>query len=124
VPAARALLDGETVSSDPGGRYAFERLRILPAPVQPHLPIVIGGSGPRKTLRIAARWADIWNAFGTPEELAARDAILRQHCEDVGRDESSIERMVGYKVTIRSTLAEARAVVDRALDLNRTPRSH
>jgi alkanesulfonate monooxygenase SsuD/methylene tetrahydromethanopterin reductase-like flavin-dependent oxidoreductase (luciferase family) len=124
VPVARALLDGETVDSDPGGRYAFERLRILPAPVQPHLPIVIGGSGPRKTLRIVARWGDIWNAFGTPGEMAAKDAILRRHCEDVGRDGSTIERTVGCKVTIRSTLAEARAVVDRALDHNRTPRSH
>ena len=124
VPAARALLDGETVTSDPGGRYAFDGLRILPAPVQSHLPIVIGGAGARKTLRIVARWADIWNAFGTPEEMAAKDAILRQHCEVVGRDESTIERTVGCKVTIRSTIAEARAAVDRALDLNRTPRSH
>jgi alkanesulfonate monooxygenase SsuD/methylene tetrahydromethanopterin reductase-like flavin-dependent oxidoreductase (luciferase family) len=124
VPAARALLDGETVTSDPGSRYTFDRLRILPTPIQSHLPIVIGGAGPRKTLRIVASWADIWNAFGTPEEMAAKDAILRQHCEDVGRDESTIERTVGCKVTIRSTVAEAKAVVDAILDRNRTPRSH
>ena len=86
VPAARALLDGETVTSEPGGRYAFDELRILPRPVQAHLPIVIGGSGREKTLRIVARWADLWNAFGTPDELAAKDAILRAHCADVGRD--------------------------------------
>jgi len=124
VPAARALLDGETVTSAPGGRYAFDGLRILPTPVQAHLPIVIGGAGPRKTLRIVARWADMWNAFGTPEEMAAKDAILRQHCKDVGRDESTIERTVGCKVTIRSSVAEAQAVVDGILDHNRTPRSH
>ena len=64
----------------------------------------------------------MWNAFGTPEELAAKDAILRAHCEAVGRDESAIERSVGCKVTIRSTEAEARAVVDAALDHNKTPR--
>ena len=109
VPAARALLDGETVTSAPGGRYAFDDLRILPPPVQAHLPIVIGGSGERKTLRIVARWADMWNAFGSPDELAAKDAILRAHCADVGRDPATIERSVGCKVTIRSTLAEARA---------------
>jgi alkanesulfonate monooxygenase SsuD/methylene tetrahydromethanopterin reductase-like flavin-dependent oxidoreductase (luciferase family) len=123
VPAARALLDGETVTSPPDGRYHFDRLRILPRPVQAHLPIVIGGTGERKTLRIVARWADIWNAFGTPEELTAKDAVLRAHCADVGRDPNAIERTVGCKVTIRSTEAEARAVVDAALDHNRTPRS-
>lgn len=124
VLAARGLLDGETVTSDPGGRYAFDRLRILPAPVQSHLPIVIGGAGAKKTLRIVARFADIWNAFGTPEEMAAKDAILRQHCEAVGRDESTIERTVGCKVTIRSSVAEAQAVVERAIDHNLAPRSH
>ena len=72
VPAVRALLDGEVVTSAPGGRYAFDELRVLPRPVQAHLPIVIGGSGERKTLRIVAEWADLWNAFGSPETLVAR----------------------------------------------------
>ena len=66
----------------------------------------------------------MWNAFGTPEEMAAKDAILRQHCDEVGRDESTIERTVGCKVTIRSTVAEAQAVVERAIDHNQAPRSH
>jgi alkanesulfonate monooxygenase SsuD/methylene tetrahydromethanopterin reductase-like flavin-dependent oxidoreductase (luciferase family) len=123
VPAARALLDGRTVTSDPGGRYAFDGLRILPAPVQAHLPIMIGGAGERKTLRSVARWADMWNASGTPEVMAAKDAILRQHCEAVGRDEATIERTLGCTVTIRSTVAEAKAVLDEALDHNRRPRS-
>lgn len=123
VPVARALLDGEMVTSPPGGRYAFRDLRVLPRPVQPHLPIVIGGSGERKTLRTVARWADMWNAFGSPETLAAKDAILRAHCTDVGRDEAEIERTVGCKVTIRGSVAEAQRVVDAALDHNRTPRS-
>jgi len=123
VPVARALLDGETVTSEPGGRYAFKDLRILPRPVQAHLPIVIGGSGERKTLRTVAQWADIWNAFGSPETLAAKDAILRAHCDDVGRDQAEIERTVGCKVTIRRTVEEAQRVVDAALDHNRTPRS-
>ena len=123
VPVARALLDGETVTSEPGGRYAFKDLRILPRPVQSHLPIVIGGSGERKTLRTVAQYADIWNAFGSPETLAAKDAILRAHCDDVGRDQAEIERTVGCKVTIRRTVEEAQRVVDAALDHNRTPRS-
>ena len=53
---------------------------------------MIGGAGERKTLRIVARYADMWNAFGTPETLAHKDAILRAHCADVGRDPDAIER--------------------------------
>ena len=70
-----------------------------------------------------AQYADIWNAFGSPETLAAKDAILRAHCDDVGRDQAEIERTVGCKVTIRRTVEEAQRVVDAALDHNRTPRS-
>ncbi len=120
VPAARALLDGEAVTSPAGGRYAFDDLRIEPAPMQEHLPIVIGGSGERKTLRIVAQHADIWNAFGTPETLEAKDRILREHCLAVGRDEAEIERSVGCKITLRSTEAEAQRVVRDALLHNRT----
>jgi alkanesulfonate monooxygenase SsuD/methylene tetrahydromethanopterin reductase-like flavin-dependent oxidoreductase (luciferase family) len=121
VPAVRALLDGQEVTSAPGGRYAFERLRVLPPPVQAHVPIMIGGGGERKTLAIVARWADQWNVFGTAETVARKDAILREHCERVGRDPAEIERTVGCKITIRRTEAEARRVRDALLAHNRTP---
>jgi alkanesulfonate monooxygenase SsuD/methylene tetrahydromethanopterin reductase-like flavin-dependent oxidoreductase (luciferase family) len=123
VPAARMLLDGGTVTSAPGGRYAFDNLSILPRPVQAHLPIVIGGSGEKKTLRIVAQYADMWNAFGTVDGLVAKDDILKAHCDAVGRDESEIERSVGCKVTIRGSEAEAQRVVGAALEHNKTPRS-
>ena len=119
VPAVRALLDGKRVTSPPGGRYAFDDLELVPRPLQAHLPIVIGGSGPRKTLRIVAEHADIWNAFGTPEELLEKDRILGEHCAVVGRDPSSIERTVGCKITIRSTADAAHRVVRAALAHNR-----
>ena len=119
--ATRALLDGDEVTSPPGGRYAFDHLRIQPPPVQPHLPIMIGGAGEKKTLRIVARHADMWNAFGTPETLAAKDAVLRAHCADVGRDPAAIERSVGCKITIRSTEAEADRAMRAWLAYNRTP---
>jgi alkanesulfonate monooxygenase SsuD/methylene tetrahydromethanopterin reductase-like flavin-dependent oxidoreductase (luciferase family) len=79
---------------------------------------MIGGSGERKTLRIIARSADIWNAFGSPAELARKDGILRTHCGEVGRDHTEIERTVGCKVTIRSTDAEARRALEGILRTN------
>lgn len=118
--ATRTLLDGGEVTSTPGGRYAFDQLRILPRPVQSHLPIMIGGAGERKTLRIVARYADIWNVFGRPEELLHKDEVLRAHCLEVGRDAATIERTVGCKITIRSTSAEAERVRRDVLEHNRT----
>jgi alkanesulfonate monooxygenase SsuD/methylene tetrahydromethanopterin reductase-like flavin-dependent oxidoreductase (luciferase family) len=121
VPAVRGLLDGDEVTSPPGGRYAFDHLRLAPGPGQDRIPLVIGGSGERKTLRIVAEHADIWNAFGLPEELVHKDKVLRRHCQDVGRNPDEIERSVGCKVTIRSTEAEAERVRRALLEHNRTP---
>ena len=106
----RTLLDGGEVTSPPGGRYAFDRLRISPPPVQAHLPIMIGGGGEKKTLRIVAQYADMWNVFGTPETVAHKDEVLREHCAAVGRDTDEIERTLGCKPTIRSTAEEAQQV--------------
>ena len=121
VPAVRGLLDGDEVTSPSGGRYAFDHLRLAPGPAQDRIPLVIGGSGERKTLRIVAEHADIWNAFGLPDELVHKDEVLRRHCEDVGRNPDDIERSVGCKVTIRSTEAEAERVRRALLEHNRTP---
>ena len=123
VSAIRTLLDGGTVTSEPGGRYAFDELRISPPPVQAHLPIMIGGGGEKKTLRIVAQYADIWNVFGTPETVARKDAILREHCAAVGRDSARIERTLGFKPTIRSTQAEAERSSSTCWQRTRTPTS-
>ena len=72
APAVRSLLDGDVVTSPPGGRYAFDELRIAPRPLQARVPIMIGGGGEKKTLRIVAAHADMWNVFGTPEIVAAQ----------------------------------------------------
>jgi F420-dependent oxidoreductase-like protein len=110
VAAARALLDGAEVTSSSGSRYAFDHLHIAPSPIQQHLPIMIGGAGERKTLRLVAQYADMWNVFGSPEVVAHKDEVLRAHCADVGRDPTAIERTVGCKITIRQTAAEAERV--------------
>jgi len=116
VGVMRALLDGKEVTSEPGGHYDFDHLRHQPPPVQPHLPIMIGGSGEKKTLRTVARYADLWNAMGSIE-------VLRGHCEDVGRDSAAIEFTLGLKATIRDSAAEADRVWKAAMEHNRTPLS-
>ena len=122
--AIRALLDGETVDSGVGGRYQFDGLRLNPTPRRDRMPIMIGGSGEKKTLRTVAKYADQWNAFGSPTTLAAKDAVLRQHCEEVGRDPEQIERTVGAKIVIRATEAAARQVLEDLMEHNRTPMSN
>ena len=79
-----------------GQHYQLREAVAEPKPVQqPYPPIWIGGSGPKRTLRITAQYADVWNAAGgSPEEVAASSAILDQHCADVGRDPGQIRRSV------------------------------
>jgi F420-dependent oxidoreductase-like protein len=79
-----------------GKHYRFQDAIAEPKPVQrPHPPIWIGGSGPKRTLRMAARYADVWNApGGAPSAVAASSAILDRHCADIGRDPAQIRRSV------------------------------
>jgi len=121
VGAIRDLLDGKSVTSAPGGRYAFNDLRHQPLPVQPHLPIMIGGSGEKKTLRTVARYADMWNAMGPVDFVAHKVEVLREHCDAVGRDIGEIEFTLGLKFTIRDTEAEADRVWKAAMAHNKTP---
>jgi alkanesulfonate monooxygenase SsuD/methylene tetrahydromethanopterin reductase-like flavin-dependent oxidoreductase (luciferase family) len=119
--AIRALLDGETVTSEPGGHYRFDGLVHHPLPVQAHLPIMIGGSGEKKTLRSVAKYADLWNAMGPVEVMARKVEVLREHCAAVGRDIDDIEFTLGTKFTIRDSKAEADRVWREAMAHNRTP---
>lgn len=120
----RRLLDGETVSVDEG-RYRASDLRLLPAPLQAHVPIMIGGSGPRRTLRTVARYADMWNGFGLPEDVGRAVGTLRGHCADVDRDIADIELTVGANVLIRPSRAAAEQVWAEQMEHNRvTPQTN
>jgi alkanesulfonate monooxygenase SsuD/methylene tetrahydromethanopterin reductase-like flavin-dependent oxidoreductase (luciferase family) len=123
VAAMRGLLDGETVSSPAGGRYRFSDLVLQPRPIQDHLPIMIGGSGEKKTLRTVARYADQWNAMGGVEKLRHKVDVLRAHCEAVGRDPAEITFTAGCKPIIRDSEAEARRLWESQMVHNRTPMS-
>ena len=100
VGLIRRLLDGDRVTHA-GPMYHLRDAVTAPRPVQARLPILIGGSGPRKTLLTTARYADLWNGYGDPARIADRDAILRAHCAAIGRDETEIARTVAMDVVIR-----------------------
>jgi F420-dependent oxidoreductase-like protein len=77
-----------------GRHYHLERTLNSPQPLQrPHPPILIGGSGERKTLRLVAQYADACNLFGSPD-VAHKLEVLRGHCERLGRDYDTIEKTV------------------------------
>ena len=106
LPLIRRLLDGEEVTHE-GRFYHFNRAVCAPRPIQDHLRILVGGSGPRKTIPMIARHADMWNLYGTPDEVAAADVLLRAACVAIGRDEREIERTVNLNVVIRRNRVEA-----------------
>ena len=98
----RRLLDGERVTHQ-GPFFAFHEALCEPRPLQERLPILIGGSGPSKTLRTTARYADLWNGYGDPERIARVSDVLRTRCEEIGRPFEEIERTVTIHAVIRDT---------------------
>ena len=110
LPIVRGMLDGARPSSPPDGRYAVQDALNLPAPVQRRIPILIGGSGPKVTLRLVAQYADMNNLGNPIDDVLHSDVILREHCEAIGRDEREIERTVELqRVVIRDTREAALA---------------
>ncbi|MEP6640070.1 MAG: LLM class flavin-dependent oxidoreductase, partial [Chloroflexota bacterium] len=121
--AIRRLLDGETVTLH--GRYVeMDRARNLPPPIQAHLPLLIGGHGERRTLRIVARVADVWNGEGDPATFARLNGILDEHCAAIGRPPGEIRRTVGVApIRIRDSRETAVADLTDALIANGLTRS-
>jgi len=86
------LFTGDIVSYE-GHGISLEAARLRPAPVQsPHPPIWIGGSGRRRTLPLAARFADVWHTYGSPAQLAELSATLDRLAGEAGRDPAAILR--------------------------------
>ena len=118
VMLMRRLLDGERFSHE-GRFYTMHDALCAPRPIQTRLPILVGGSGPRKTLRIVALRADGWNTSGSLEEVSGTLDILAEHCSDVGRDIGTIEKTISFPIVIRDDRAAAEARVWRAHGLQR-----
>jgi F420-dependent oxidoreductase-like protein len=101
-----------------GAHYTVRGLPSLPRPVQhPRPPIVVGGAGERRTLPLVARYADVWNVpTYALAELDRKVAVLRDHCERIGRDPASIrfsvEAVLGLAADDAS-LPSVRAVAER-----------
>lgn len=86
--------------------------RLNPPPTRP-IPVLVGGGGERKTLRIVAEHADIWHGFGDPQAIAGKHAALDRWCERVGRDPRAIERSAGVTF-VPQRLLGPRARIDYA----------
>ena len=95
-----------------GTYYRIERAFNVPRPVQPGGPkILIGGGGEQRTLRIAAKYADMthWFSLGL-DALKHKTEVLERYCEEIGRDPSTIERTAGAPVIVTETEAAGKAI--------------
>ncbi len=119
---AHRMFEGErgTESSFEGRQFTAERLLNVPQSIsRPRVPIMIGGGGEKKTLRLVARYADASNLFGDPDVLRHKYRILAEHCEAVGRPYDEIERTTLQSVSLfapnawRNTPETADQLVDR-----------
>jgi F420-dependent oxidoreductase-like protein len=98
IQVLRGLLHDDVTTFE-GTWFQVREARNEPRPLQAKVPIWVGGGGEKRTLRIAARYADGWNVpFVPPEEFARKRDVLHRHCDDVGRDPASIRCTVNVGV--------------------------
>jgi len=95
-----------------GKHNRLEETLCTPQPLsRPHPPILVAGGGEKKTLRLVAQYGNACNLFGSPEMVAAKLAILRQHCDALGRDYSAIEKTTLGTVDLRPGAMTAGGVI-------------
>ena len=122
VQCTIALLRDESVDFS-GRYYTLTDARNAPKPVQrPHPPIVIGGGGEKRTLRIAARYAQHWNfPGGTADDFRRKRDVLHAHCADIGRDPSesvtSTHLLMWPAKTVDDVARQAEALAPTGIDL-------
>ncbi|HJW22278.1 MAG TPA: LLM class flavin-dependent oxidoreductase, partial [Candidatus Limnocylindrales bacterium] len=102
-----------------GRHYHASRLLNSPQSIsRPRVPIMVGGGGERKTLRLVAQYADASNVFGGPEECARKFEVLRAHCETLGRPYDEIERsnLVNVDLAVPGLVAARSASAAQLVD--------
>ena len=121
VQIVRALLGDETTTYS-GKHYQLTDARCEPkGPQGANIPIVVGGGGEKRTLRIAAKYADHWNLpFASPEQFTQKHNVLAQHCEAVGRQlkdiECSVQIALPHNEDPNASADRARALLDAGVD--------
>ncbi len=111
---AHGMWTGERGSEEAFSGRQFKAGRLLNSPQslsRPRPPIMIGGGGERKTLRLVAQYADATNVFGGPAAIHHKYEVLREHCAAIGRDPDEIERSTLQSVNLASE--SPAQVVDR-----------
>jgi F420-dependent oxidoreductase-like protein len=111
---AHAMWSGDRGSGERFAGRTVTATRLLNSPQalsRPRVPIMIGGGGERKTLRLVAQYADATNVFGGPEQIAHKYAVLREHCDELGRPYDEIQRSVLQRVDLDAE--EPARVVER-----------
>jgi F420-dependent oxidoreductase-like protein len=105
------LLSPQETTTVTGTHYELASARCNPKPLQrPHPPICVGGSGEKRTLRTAARFAQHWNfTGGTPGQFSRAREVLHQHCADIGRDPAQI--LLSAQVSFTGDPAQTAAAV-------------
>jgi alkanesulfonate monooxygenase SsuD/methylene tetrahydromethanopterin reductase-like flavin-dependent oxidoreductase (luciferase family)/predicted kinase len=88
---ALPLLWGKGAPPFAGKQFTADALLGYPRPLQDRLPIVVGGSGEKRTLKLAAQYGDGCNLFGAPEVVAHKVSVLREHCTQLGRSPEEVE---------------------------------
>jgi alkanesulfonate monooxygenase SsuD/methylene tetrahydromethanopterin reductase-like flavin-dependent oxidoreductase (luciferase family) len=113
VPLIRSLLT-ESRTTHTGRYFRTENASCQPAPLQPRLPIWVGGTGERRTLRIAAHYADGWNAaYVSPDRYRHLIEVLDGHCQALGRDPGTIRRTVNVIFALSNDETSANDVIAR-----------
>ncbi|HET9615432.1 MAG TPA: LLM class F420-dependent oxidoreductase [Candidatus Limnocylindrales bacterium] len=110
-----AAMFRENRPSFTGRHYRIERALNVPRPIQPDgPPILVGGGGEQRTLRIAAKHADLthWFPLGL-EVLEHKSELLDRYCEEIGRDPAAIERTIATPVVVAADERAARAMIER-----------
>jgi alkanesulfonate monooxygenase SsuD/methylene tetrahydromethanopterin reductase-like flavin-dependent oxidoreductase (luciferase family) len=108
------ILAGEEVTFD-SANYHFDHIKHRPRPLQAHVPVIVGASGEKVGLRIAAKYADYWQISidpGADATFVHKADVLASHCRDLGRDPSTVKRMPEISVVMRETREQALAAAE------------
>lgn len=115
------LLWGKGAPDFKGNTFHARELICYPRPIQKRIPILVGGSGENRTLRLVARHADACNVSGVPERVRHKVEVLHRHCDAEGRDPAEVEVTHLTNAMVAGDRKELRRKVDRARGRNQSP---